>query len=176
MIKTTRADLESERTTFFLLGFTVILATLFVLLEWQSDELDYDVLLSDIPTLLIENDWTETTLSEPKALTIVEREEVIYEKGLSQPIDYEDFNIVEHAEHTEEAIHELFDMPVPLADDMPNELTAKEREFLAEQIYTEAEIMPQFPGGYTALNRFVFARLKYPASAYSQRIQGRVWC
>jgi len=175
MIKSTWADLEGDRTTFFLLGFTTILATLFVLLEWQTDELDYNIPLSDIPTLLVENDWMETTLPEPTVETFKEPEVIVVENNFSQSFVYEGFNVVEHAVNTEEAIHEMFDRPVP-PDDLPIELSEHVKELLVEQIYTEAEVMPQFPGGYTALNRFIFARLKYPASAYSQRIEGRIWC
>ena len=176
MIKTTRADLEKERTMFFLLGFTVILATLFVLLEWQSDELDYNVSLSDIPMLFIGDDWMETPAADIETkIATSEPEAITSDNELSQSIVYEDFNIVENAVDTEEILRELFDVPV-LPDDLPKELTEQEKELLIEQIYTEAEIMPQFPGGYTALNRFIFTRLKYPASAYTQRIEGRVWC
>ncbi|MDR0547531.1 MAG: TonB family protein [Dysgonamonadaceae bacterium] len=173
--KTKQADLEKERTTFFLLGFTFILATLFVLFEWRSEESDYDFDWANInPTLLIEQELDNALLSVSESKT--EAEEIIEpEKIHNQPIAYEDFNIVEKAVEPEEALHELFDAP-PVPEDEPKALTEQTIKELSEQIYTEAEIMPQFPGGYVALNRFVFARLQYPASAFTQRIQGRVWC
>jgi protein TonB len=39
-----------------------------------------------------------------------------------------------------------------------------------------AETMPQFPGGQTALIRFIYENIQYPPVALKQRIEGRVWC
>ncbi|MDR1682520.1 MAG: hypothetical protein LBS25_03910, partial [Candidatus Symbiothrix sp.] len=173
--KNGQADLENERTTFFLLGFTFILATLFVMLEWRSEESDYDISWNNIPsTLLIETEMDNSQLSVPESKT--DTEEIVEPVNeQNQPTVYEDFNITEEASDTEEAIHELFDAP-PIPEEKPGEPLVEDLHELSEKIYIEAEIMPQFPGGYTALNRFVFARLQYPASAYTQRIEGRVWC
>jgi protein TonB len=87
---------------------------------------------------------------------------------------YEDYNVVKEAPVAEETfsalseqisqVHET-DIPLP-------EITHE----LSEQIYTYAEVMPQYPGGYSELTRFIFNNIKYPASALNQKIQGTVWC
>ncbi|MDR0865454.1 MAG: TonB family protein [Candidatus Symbiothrix sp.] len=174
--KTPQADLENERTTFFLLGFTVVLATLFVLFEWSSEETlspDWD----GFSSFLIEEELAplvpSAELSPEENQLKASPLEAPEEKNPGKAV-YEDFNIVEQAPDVEEAISELFasvnqteELPTP-----PSEAIQK----VAETIYTEAEVMPQYPGGYTELARFLLKNINYPASAVSQRIQGRVWC
>lgn len=45
---------------------------------------------------------------------------------------------------------------------------------LSDTVYTTAEVMPQFPGGTTALWTFLGQHLKYPAKAAENGVQGRV--
>ncbi|MDR2844349.1 MAG: hypothetical protein LBV57_06850, partial [Candidatus Symbiothrix sp.] len=174
MKKTPQADLENERTTFFLLGFVLVLATLFVLLEWTTEEsLSPD--WAGFSSLLIEEEYNESLAialeSQKPSLDTPEKE---MEK---QPtlVAYEDFNVAEKTPDTEEALHKLFDETNAEPEKPVSQVTEEQIQAI-DPIYTEAEVMPQFPGGYTELNRFLFARLEYPPSAYSQRIQGKVWC
>jgi protein TonB len=179
--KTPQADLENERITFFLLGFTVVLATLFVLFEWSSEEVlspDWNgfssFLIEEelgplVPSTELQPEEHPLTAS-PLAASPLETPE---ENNPPKTV-YEDYTIVEQAPDVEEAISQLFESvnkteehPVP-----PSESIQKETEI----IYTEAEVMPQYPGGYTELVRFLLKNIKYPPSAISQRIQGRVWC
>ncbi|MDR0681666.1 MAG: energy transducer TonB [Dysgonamonadaceae bacterium] len=166
--KIPQADLENERTTFFLLGFIVVLATLFVLFEWSNE----DTLSPDwegFSTLYIEPEFR----AEKK--TAVSSSVVVSETGTTSPtVVYEDYNAVKETPVVEETISNLLeqvnqvhetDIPLP-------EITHE----LSEQIYTNPEVMPQYPGGYEELTRFIFNNIKYPASAISQKIQGTVWC
>jgi protein TonB len=173
--KTPEADLENERITFFLLGFTVVLATLFVLLEWRSEaalSLDWE----GFSALYIEQEYNEpASASEFQDQTTLPQEPEIKEE--QAPVAYEDFNVVEEVPDTEKTVADLFhetNAEEPDSEKSPEKELSKEA--LSEMIYTEAEVMPQYPGGYTELNRYLFNHLKYPASASSQRIQGRVWC
>ncbi len=43
-----------------------------------------------------------------------------------------------------------------------------------EQVFKAAEQMPQFPGGYAALNNFLAQNLRYPEKAMSNNIEGAV--
>lgn len=42
--------------------------------------------------------------------------------------------------------------------------------------YDNVDVQPTFPGGNTALIRFINSSRRYPTQAYQQRIQGRVLC
>jgi protein TonB len=173
--KTSEADLENERTTFFLLGFTVVLATLFVLLEWSSEEILSPNWVGLQP-LYIESEYNEpVSASEFQNNMAIPQEPEIKEE--QPPVIYEDFNIVEEAPDTEKTVSDLFgeaNEAQPDLEGLPEKALSPEK--LSEMIYTEAEVMPQYLGGYAELNRYLFNNLKYPASASSQRIQGRVWC
>jgi protein TonB len=165
--KIPQADLENEKTTFFLLGFVVVLATLFVLFEWSSE----DILSPDwegFSTLYIEPEFREEKETVSSSAVVPEAEPI------SPTVVYEDYNVVKETPVVEETITNLLkqvnqvyetDMPLP-------EITHE----LSEQIYETPEVMPQYPGGYEELTRFIFNNIKYPASAISRKIQGTVWC
>jgi len=169
--KTPYADLESERITFFLLGFTVVLATLFVLLEWSSED-RFPAAWEGFPLVVIENEYTYNEM--PAEMRIEPEVEPDLSVEKMPNIVYEDYNIVEDV--PEENIAK-FDTEEPSAVDLSEEFVSEwssEKEL--SEIFTEAEVMPQYPGGYNAMNRFLFNNLKYPASASTQHIEGRVWC
>jgi protein TonB len=172
--KTPRADLENERTTFFLIGLVFALATVYVLLEWRSEE-TFSPNWEQLSNLYIEEELIEKPelISSPEPLM---EENKPPEKVNDEPkVAYEDFNIVQETPAVDETVAELFGeteskkeeefSSSPPAQKMPDEV-----------IYADPEVMPQYPGGYTELNRFLFKNIKYPASATSQNIQGRVWC
>ena len=45
---------------------------------------------------------------------------------------------------------------------------------IPREIFTTVQQMPEFPGGKEALNKFIAKNLRYPKSAYSKSIEGRV--
>ncbi|MDR1737554.1 MAG: TonB family protein [Candidatus Symbiothrix sp.] len=165
--KNVAADLEKERKKFFFLGLTLALAGLFVAFEWTSDN-DAPLPLIAIPDLAVE-DYTDADLS------VETTPAAVLEKETPPPVVYEDFNEVPTPE--EMLITPETPLDEPIAEEDPPQLDlGKPLSELSETVYTDAEVMPQFPGGRIELNRFVYARLKYPASAYTQKIAGRVWC
>ncbi|MCL1938154.1 MAG: TonB family protein [Candidatus Azobacteroides sp.] len=174
--KTSQADLENKRTTFFLIGWIVALSSVFVLLEWKSDD-TLSPNWEGFSKLYIEQQQLEKEdfpSAFPEALPENTPPSSNQEKA-QKHIIYEGFNITETP--TEEvSIPELFEesnKEQQKEDFLSSESIQKMRE---EVVSADPEIMPQYPGGYTELNRFIFNNLKYPASAVSQKKQGRVWC
>jgi protein TonB len=179
--KAPEVDLEKERSTFFLIGFAVILSTFFVLLEWQTPEPD----IADLELLspvFIENEYTgnietsgilnEQTLENP-LLEIIENSEPEFV--------YEDFNTVDKLIAEEETFEEMMASLQP--DSMIQVMPVEERETIKSiqpdpdtGVYSQAEVMPQFPGGFTELIRYIYRNIQYPPVALKQRIQGQVWC
>ncbi|BEG98540.1 M56 family metallopeptidase [Bacteroides sedimenti] len=45
----------------------------------------------------------------------------------------------------------------------------------SSNVYTAVEQMPQFPGGETALMRYIFDNIKYPSSSHQNGVQGKVY-
>ncbi|MDR2087569.1 MAG: TonB family protein [Dysgonamonadaceae bacterium] len=160
--KTAKANLEYERTTFLLLGFVVALSTLFVVLEWENtqslspDWAGFSPLFIEQESAGIADVPPEET-SPPKAVEVAEEQPVTVS---------EEFNVIEKVQ--EEVVtkpeEEIIDT-IPAAP-----------ETVTNMIYEKVEIMPQFKGGYTALIRFIYNTVEYPANALKQRIAGRVWC
>ncbi len=53
---------------------------------------------------------------------------------------------------------------------------ATENQGTAEDsVYTEAEVMPEFPGGFGELQKFILTNLVYPEKARKDSIQGKVF-
>jgi protein TonB len=158
--KTAKANLEYDRTTFLLLGFVVALSTLFVVLEWSNEE----VLSPDwagFSPLFIEAE----SPGLPEALEEVETSKTIEVKEIKPVTLTDEFNVVEKVTAKEipiEKAKEEKDPPVTIEE--------------TPAIHTEAEVMPQFKGGYAELSRFIYHQLEYPEIALQKRIQGRVWC
>ncbi|MCL1934587.1 MAG: TonB family protein [Candidatus Azobacteroides sp.] len=171
--KTPEADLEKGRITFFLMGFAVALSGFFVLLEWQSSETD----TSDWETLgpvFIENEFeggikTEESESGSIAPPEISKPEIVYEDYViadDVPVVKEDTAIAfSHSKSDEKPI-----TPVKNETVIPNETDTD------TVTAASTEVLPQFPGGQTALIRFIYENIRYPSTALKQRIEGRVWC
>lgn len=56
----------------------------------------------------------------------------------------------------------------------PEEPVRKEKNAHSEKLFVVVDQMPAFPGGQQALFRFLSENVKYPKTAYENRIQGRV--
>jgi len=167
--KTIQADLENERTTFFLLSFVVVLATLFVLFEWNSEETlssDWEGFSS---AYIIEEELAVGSREVESAAPISESV-----KDLPK-IVYEDYNIVEEASAIQIVVSSLLEEVVRIRE---TEIAHEEllQEMLGEITHMDSEVMPQYFGGNIALVRFMFNNIQYPSDALQKKIQGRVWC
>jgi protein TonB len=172
--KTSGADLENKRTTFFLMGFAVVLSSFFVLMEWRSsntDDSNWDLL----NPVFIENEFSENTEisgnSKEQNLEAPPKTETVYD----------DYQVVDEAiqeellEKLPVRIHVDSTQTIPkMENDLP--LLSKTNQDTGSDVFASAEVMPQFPGGNTELIRYIYANIKYPTAALKQRIQGRVWC
>ncbi len=173
--KTPRADLENERTTFLLLGFIVALSILFVVLEWQTKDV-LELTEAELNRLFIEE---EIELSGTEILLPLPAEPEITEPPtLPQPqAVLEDFNPVENTQDIPQPseIDSAKEKPQEnaIAEQVPK---TQEQSKTNEEVVTDAEIKPEFPGGHSAMLRFIYTHLQYPQAAIKQRIQGKVIC
>lgn len=168
--KSPQADLESRRTQSFLLGIIVVLAALFVALEYTPNlsegELDADALDDIVKELdidkLKEEEERIPLISKPVALV---------------PKTIEELNVVEE----DEPVDELNDDEL-MPDKADTELTTDEDEVRPDVMKEEldafdmkvVEQLPEFPGGAVALMKWLTKNLHYPALARQRKVQGRV--
>jgi protein TonB len=170
--KSNRADLEAGRLQAFLLGTIVVLAAIFVALEYNYSDEDYDEadiealddLLRDVELapLRMPEEMVALVPSEkheaPTRLNIVDDTH-----DTSQPEDDE----LEHEPSEEEEM-------MTATDEAPVEALATDADDEAPLAPEEVEQLPQFPGGATAFMKWLTRNLTYPQTAQAQKIQGRV--
>ncbi|MCC8146848.1 MAG: TonB family protein [Bacteroidales bacterium] len=168
--KNPQADIEKDKVTYFLLGLIVTLSTLFVLLEWRTEKAN-PIDWNELPTVFIEEEYSGF-IEQP---VLPEQDDIIPLIEEKPQITYEDYNIVEEPEPAPSALPGLIESLPEISENTFTESDLTE-ELQEEPIYNDPQTKPEFPGGFQALSRFLFTNIQYPASARTQRIQGRVWC
>lgn len=172
--KTSKADLNEKRGTFFVLGIILALSLLFVSLEYTSKEFDsfledeyLDDLAQDFELLPSMDEEEELETTSPQERTTVLTENIKVTEEVSSEIDNTS-------------------IPTPLieqevTEDMTNEKEADEQTppNVAEQAeepiqFRIVEQYPEFPGGMTEYMKWLTRNLRYPDIARSQKIQGKV--
>ncbi len=164
--KSKRANLETKRTTFFLIGLVVALGSVLLAFEWKSSESNATVEFISNGFAPDDDVFIPPTQAEkpklPKPIIQVSQIEIVSDKVLvddflddfsSEPNDLEGIDIAN-------LIYQ------PSTDDFPEE---------EEDVLITAEIMPEFPGGEKALLSYLANNVKYPLIAQENGIQGRVY-
>lgn len=172
--KTSKADLNEKRGTFFVLGIILALSLLFVSLEYTSKEFDsflddeyLDDLAQDFELLPSMDEEEELETASPQERTTV---------------------LTENIKVTEEVPTEIDNTSIPtplieqeVTEDMTNEKETDEQTppNVAEQAeepiqFRIVEQYPEFPGGMTEYMKWLTRNLRYPDIARSQKIQGKV--
>ena len=165
--KSRQADLEGKRVQGFLIGLILVLALLFVALEWNSndsgwaffdvdDDLEAELELEplkrnqdEIPMMLPQEKVPELPKSEE--LRLVEDDVEIAPEMTENP---EPPEILENPETPEQPeVVDMYDEPVDIR---------------------VVEDLPQFPGGAAEFMKWLTKNLRYPSSAQSQQVKGRV--
>jgi protein TonB len=178
--KTPEADLENKRTVFFLMGFAVVLSAFYVLMAWRSDSPGGVYSPELLAPVFIENEFdvnVQTDMANMQA-----GEQFVIEPEKQTETIYEDYRIVDKVSLEEEikqdSIQNQLTQSIEWEDQKTEEITQalKTDAETETEIDTEAEVMPQFPGGNIELIKFIYSHIQYPSAALKQRIQGRVWC
>ena len=162
--KSEKANLESKKLTWILLGLIFALAAHFVAFEWTQYEKEFSGEIVDAGDIVLEEEVIPITMPEKKTVPpppqAVTQAEVL--------------NIVEDdAEIEETTIASTEDQAefVEITDDVPIVVEEPEQE---EQIFQVVEERPQFPGGDAELMKYLQKNIKYPTLCQEQGIQGRV--
>ena len=165
--KSRQADLEGKRVQGFLIGLILVLALLFVALEWNSndsgwaffdvdDDLEAELELEplkrnqdEIPMMLPQEKVPEQPKSEE--LRLVEDDVEIAPEMTENPEPPEISDNPDQPEQPE--VVDMYDEPVDIR---------------------VVEDLPQFPGGAAEFMKWLTKNLRYPSSAQSQQVKGRV--
>jgi protein TonB len=164
--KSNTANLENQRVQGFLLGLIVVLAAMFVALEWNSSDSGWTFFADD------EDLEAEMELSPLKR----DQDEIPMMLPQEQKAELpksEQLNLVdEDVELPPPVEPELMEKPEPEAE-------AEEKPEVVD-MYNEpidfrvVEDLPQFPGGAAEFMKWLTKNLKYPALAQKRKVKGRV--
>ena len=167
--KSRGADLENLRVQGFLLGLIVVLAAMFVALEWNSndsgwaffdtdDALDAEMELSplkrdkdEIPMMLPQEQKVEQPKSEQLNLVDDDVELTFEPEPVERPEELKDQK--DTAEDDKPEVVDMYNEPVD---------------------FRVVEDLPQFPGGASEFMKWLTKNLKYPASAQRKQVKGKV--
>ncbi len=162
--KTPGADLEKKKTIFFEIGMVTVLALLFVAFEWSTGNSDIETFSTTKPPIYIDEIPPITRTPEPKAPPIPKIKIV-----LPAILDIVD-NKTETNKNVDFATTEVTEKTPITIIEAPVEPDAVENK-----IFITVEEMPEFPGGESALRKFIADKVDYPEIAKSNGVSGRVY-
>ena len=150
--KSPKADLESKKLTFALIGLVVTLFIVWRVFEYKSyDKQIVDDLQKTVE--VIEEEMVEITKQEqPKPQPPAPKPQVT--------------QIEIDAEVSQDEVLEEYDFTPP---------EIEEEEIVEAEIFKVVEEMPEFPGGAAKMMEFIQKNIKYPMMARESDIQGRVF-
>lgn len=162
--KSPKANLETHKVTSIMMGIVVGLAIIFFAFEWSSHakELDESIIVQDV----LAEEEIEITRREPAppppppppAPEAPEVIEVVEEKVETKiEIQTED-----------DASKRQTEAYVPPPPPKPKQ------EEVEDEVFVVVEVQPEFPGGNTAMMKYLSDNIKYPVIAQENGIQGRV--
>lgn len=167
--KSSSADIDRRSRQNFLLGIVVVLAALFVALEYDytasGDEMNPDALDDIVKELDLDK-----LKEEEERIPLITKPVVLAPKTLEQ------LNVVDEELSDELNDDELMpDKPdaekTTDEDEVRPEITKEELDALDQKV---VEQLPEFPGGAVALMKWLTKNLRYPPYARQQKLQGRV--
>lgn len=165
--KSPKADLESNRLTYVLLGFVFVLAVLYVGFEWTDKEITvYEVeesLVNEAEEEMTEITFQEETPPPPpppaEVPQVIEEITIVDDNTEVAEVDFS-------SEDDETQAQEVILPPAPPVEEEPE----------VEEIFLIVEKQPEFPGGHAALMKYFSDNVRYPVIAAENGIQGRVVC
>jgi protein TonB len=163
--KSPKANLERQRGTYILMGLVLGVSILFFAFEWSTEtrKLDETVLVQDV---LAEED-IEITRRDPTPPP---------PPPPPEPEAPEEIEVVEEEVEVKMDIHTEDDQSQRQMQTYIPPPPPKQEEEATEEIFVVVEKQPEFPGGNTAMMKFLSDNIRYPVIAQENGIQGRVIC
>ena len=163
--KSPKADLESKKLTFTLIGLGVSLFIIWRVFEYKSyDKQTFDDLQRTVEVM--EEEMVEITKQEqPKIQPPQPKPQVTQIQIVEDDVEVED-EIDINAEVDQDEVIEEYEFTPP---------EIEEEEIVEAEIFKVVEEMPEFPGGAAKMMEYIQKNMKYPMMARESDIQGRVF-
>lgn len=162
--KSPKADLESKKSTWLLVGYVVVLAFMFVAFEWTKRDIKIDTsqALSDLvfeeEIIPITETPEQIAPPPPEAPSVADVLEIVDDKANVEE------TVIANTEDVGQKVEVKYVVPTQVVEEEPEEQT----------IFEVVENMPDFPGGMPALMQYLAKNIKYPTIAQENGTQGRV--
>lgn len=162
--KSPKADLESKKSTWLLVGYVVVLAFMFVSFEWTRRDIKIDTsqALSDVvfeeEIIPITETPEQIAPPPPEAPSVADVLEIVDDKANVEE------TVIANTEDVGQKVEVKYVVPTQVVEEEPEEQT----------IFEVVENMPDFPGGMPALMQYLAKNIKYPTIAQENGTQGRV--
>ena len=173
--KTRRADVDQRRATGFLLGLVLVLAVLYVALEWNSSDSTADINPVDLSELMHEselvpmsNELLTTRVEEQQQPPKAEQLHVVDDEVELQPTD--DEPTADGEGDDEQLLQDLGQQ----SEDDDKALASLNVDPNNPLNFHIVEDLPKYPGGAVEFMKWLTRNLQYPALARSRKIQGKV--
>jgi protein TonB len=164
--KSPKADLESKKNVFFMLGLVIALGVTLAAFEWTSKASKADSLGS-----------IQSQAVEEEIIPITRETEVKPPPPPPPPKVVEVLNIVDDNVKIEDElkIDDTEANKTTIIDVAPVIKAQAEEEEEEAQVFFIVDDMPEFPGGELALRKYIANAIKYPVIAQENGIQGKVY-
>ena len=161
--KSLKADLESKRNLFFLIGLVVALGFVFMAFEWKTNPRKAEI-TGGTPVYKIEEQFAPI-VREPKEQP----------PEAPKPLVVETITIVDDIIDVDDAIIEPTDPTDYISIDLPAAVMTPKDETEEKIFVNTVEHPAEFPGGERALYKYISDHVKYPVIAQENGIQGKVY-
>ena len=174
--KSPQADIEQQRTTGFLLGVILVLALLFVALEWNDIPSSDDEATLDLDELVREDEMIPMSIEEQLAQLEPDKSEAkeaeqlrIVDDNVEIAPQEEQIAEDEGEGEDETLLKELQEEEEPKAL-APMGIDPEDNPLQFRLV----EDLPQYPGGAVEFMKWLTKNLQYPKLAQSRKTQGKV--
>lgn len=161
--KNDKVNLEKSRPLFRQMGFILSLGMMFIAMEYTSSDIRAEEITID-NELIVEEEFIPITRAETPPPP----------PPPPPPAFTEILNIVDDNIELDDEL-ELDDMELDEAEEVEIMTFEEEEEEDDNFIFQRVEKMPEFPGGYAALAKYLGGHLQFPEEARDNGIQGRVY-
>lgn len=164
--KSPRANLETHRGTFILMGLVLGISILFFAFEWSTvtEKLDESIMVQDV----LAEEEIEITRRDPPPPP---------PPPPPEPETPEIIQVVEEEVETKFEINVEDDQSQRQVQAyVPPPPPQPKQEEVTEEIFVVVEEQPEYPGGNVAMMQFLSDNIRYPVIAQENGIQGRVIC
>lgn len=163
--KAPKADMESKKNVFFMIGLVVTLGIILLAFEWTAKPSKADS-LGSVNALDVEEE----------IIPITREQEIKPPPPPPPPKVVEVLNIVDDDMDIDDELEINTEIDEHTLINVAPVISAKEEEEEEEaQVFFIVEDMPEFPGGEMALRTYIANAIKYPVIAQENGIQGKVY-